>query len=828
MPQSNPSRLRHLLITGTANTEFYTSPATGGGSKSKLPPRQRQAHGQRLLNQLNNLRQEAEKLLEEQIAFGVDAGNGICLQFESEPDFDLKLESLEVIRSGIELLAVTKEDSKTLATVFVPEGKLSFFIKRITAYMEKDTEKGRPRHQQLVESISAIRRAVLNALWTDDNDCLPEEDSPIWWEVWLRVGSDRKAIVDFFNKHAERIGLTVGQEQISFPDRTVVTALGTKAQMSRSINLLNCIAELRKTKETAAFFTAMGAEEQFEWVKEALTRIDPPQQDSTAICILDSGINNEHPLLRPALDAYDMHAYDPAWGEADHDDHGTEMAGLALYGDLTELLSHYDRIALSHRLESVKILPPHGINPPHLYGDITAEAIARSEVTAPHRSRIVCMAVSTIDFRDRGRPSSWSARLDALSSGADDEKQRLIIVAAGNTAEDMRYHYPDSNLTDGIHDPGQAWNTVTVGAFTEKGLIDPEEYPGWNLVAPHGDLSPSSCTSMIWQRPWPLKPDIVMEGGNMAIDPTAGNADYVDSLDLLSTGREYIIKPLVTMRETSAATALASRMAAMLQAAYPEYWPETIRALLVHSAEWTEAMQARFQPLNTKNKYEQLLRYCGFGVPNLQRAMWSARNSLTLIAQDSLQPFDKKQSRYVTRDLNLHTIPWPKEVLQDLGEILVEMRVTLSYFIEPNPARRGWTRRYSYASHGLRFDVKRPLEKLDDFRGRINRAARDEGMASSSSSSTESDNWLLGTNLRKLGSLHSDRWTGTAAELAERGYIAVYPVIGWWRERHHLERWSKRARYSLVVSIRTPEEEVDLYTPVANMIRPQIEVNILT
>jgi len=235
-------------------------------------------------------------------------------------------------------------------------------------------------------------------------------------------------------------------------------------------------------------------------------------------------------------------------------------------------------------------------------------------------------------------------------------------------------------------------------------------------------------------------------------------------------------------------------------------------------------MQARLQPLNTKKIYEQLLRYCGFGVPNLQRAMWSARNSLTLIAQDSLQPFDKKQSRYVTRDLNLHTIPWPKEVLQDLGETQVEMRVTLSYFIEPNPARRGWTRRYSYASHGLRFDVKRPLEKLDDFRGRINRAARDEEMTSSSSSSRESDNWLLGTNLRKLGSLHSDRWTGTAAELAERGYIAVYPVIGWWRERHHLERWSKRARYSLVVSIKTPEEEIDLYTPVVNMIRPQIEI----
>jgi hypothetical protein len=38
----------------------------------------------------------------------------------------------------------------------------------------------------------------------------------------------------------------------------------------------------------------------------------------------------------------------------------------------------------------------------------------------------------------------------------------------------------------------------------------------------------------------------------------------------------------------------------MLQAEYPSYWPETIRGLLEHSAKWTEAMKARFLPLNKK------------------------------------------------------------------------------------------------------------------------------------------------------------------------------------------------------------------------------------
>jgi hypothetical protein len=265
-------------------------------------------------------------------------------------------------------------------------------------------------------------------------------------------------------------------------------------------------------------------------------------------------------------------------------------------------------------------------------------------------------------------------------------------------------------------------------------------------------------------------------------------------------------------------------MAIILLVEYPELWPETIRALLVHSAKWTQAMLRRFEPLTTRRKKEQLLRYCGFGVPNLGEAIWSASNRLTLLAQDTLQPFDKVDGTCRTRDLNIHKIPWPQEALQDLGDAPVEMRVTLSYFIEPNPARRGWIRKHRYASHGLRFDVKTPTETLVEFRKRIHNAARDE--ESGQSTSSDADRWFLGPDLRSAGSIHSDRWEGSAAELAERGYIAVYPVIGWWRERHQLERWGKKARYALIVTLRTPVTSVDIYTPVVNLIRPQVQVEI--
>jgi hypothetical protein len=70
-------------------------------------------------------------------------------------------------------------------------------------------------------------------------------------------------------------------------------------------------------------------------------------------------------------------------------------------------------------------------------------------------------------------------------------------------------------MTDGIHDPSQAWNALTVGGYTDKDVVDAGRYPGWKPLAARGDLAPASCTSVGWRR-WPIKPDIVMEGATCA------------------------------------------------------------------------------------------------------------------------------------------------------------------------------------------------------------------------------------------------------------------------------------------------------------------------
>jgi hypothetical protein len=505
------------------------------------------------------------------------------------------------------------------------------------------------------------------------------------------------------------------------------------------------------------------------------------------------------------------------------------MAGLALYGCLTGLFNSDERVTLGHRLESVKILPDYGENDPDLYGDITDQAVSRIEIESPHRKRGFCLTVTT-DDRDKGFPSSWSGALDQNCVGVDDDGPRLVLVSAGNTPRDERHKYSDCNHFYGVEDPAQAWNAITVGAFTEKVVIESPEYADWRSVAAEpGRLSPASRTSLIWgNRSWPLKPEIVMEGGNNAIDPSTDRADDVDDLSLLTTCLEPTGKMLTTSGETSGATALASRYAAIILANYPDLWPETVRGLLIHSARWTDAMLNEFPKKNRESR----LRCYGYGVPDLDRALGSVANAATVIIEDSLQPYgevvtvkDGKKTRDIkTKDMHLHEIPWPTRVLETMGETEIRLRVTLSYFIEPSPGQLGWTRQHAYRSHGLRFDVKRPLETHKDFHKRLSKAAQDED-EDAVDHGKDNRNWAVGLKLRNKGSIHSDTWTGTAAELATCGHIAVYTVSGWWKDRGHLKQWNRQARYSLIVTIETDETDVDLYTPIANQIGVAIETD---
>ena len=841
MAETKPGQRRHFILEGITETEAYRY-AGGGGTGSSIPERDRTRHSGALLGQIEECRIAAEAAIDNQRSVGLEDGLGLQVEFEGFPDVELAFESLARERQGIELLNVRHDENRTLATVFVPDGKLGHFEGLIRDYLEQKRDRaGRPRdNRRLIDAIRQIRAAGIRALWTDDDELFPAaEEGPLWWEVWLRrrvrssdtTASDRFMPPDSFRERAESQGMRVGQGEVRFPERVVLLVRASLEGMQRSIVTLNSIAELRRAKETAEFFDSLHRDEQRAWLDDLLarTRFSTETKQTPYVCLLDTGVNRGHPLLAPALAARDLHTVIPGWGTNDGQGHGTEMAGLALVGNLTQILESSNPLDIDHRLESVKLIPKDGATgtDPRHHAYLTVEAVSRPEVTAPSRIRVFGMAVTARDNRDRGRPSAWSAAVDSLAADVDANgaNPRLFIMSAGNISDpNAWWHYPKSNDTDGVHDPAQAWNAVTVGAYTDLVRIADPDAASYAPIAQGGDLSPFSTTSLTWGRFWPNKPDIVLEGGNVAKDSLS--AVPLPGLSLLTTHYRPMDRLFTTTNATSAAMALASRLSAQVMGAYPELWPETVRALIVHSAEWTNAMKHMFLPPGrspTKNDYWNLIRRCGFGVPNIDRALWSVENSLTMVVQNNLYPFKRAPDWQVTlRDMHLHTLPWPRDVLERLGEVQVELRVTLSYFIEPNPSQRGVQSRYRYASHGLRFDVKRPLESTDGFRRRINLAAREEEKRPSGSGGDSS--WLIGDQRRHKGSLHGDIWRGTAADLASRGSIAVYPTAGWWKTRPALERYDKAARYALVVSINAPAIDVDLYTQVANLIAATVRV----
>lgn len=142
-------------------------------------------------------------------------------------------------------------------------------------------------------------------------------------------------------------------------------------------------------------------------------------------------------MLAPLLAEPDLHSVKPAWGVDDTANHGTGLAGLAAYGDLTHVLGRTDVVTVAHRLESVKLTPEEGSNEGdskhHAY--LFAEAVSRPEITAADRRRVFASAVTASDYRDRGRPSSWSSMVDRMAADVDNVGQypRLFVLAAGNT-----------------------------------------------------------------------------------------------------------------------------------------------------------------------------------------------------------------------------------------------------------------------------------------------------------------------------------------------------------------------------------------------------------
>lgn len=802
----------HLFLNEHTQTLPYTSINQGRSNVIARTNIDRVEQGTRVRNELNAAIE----------AFGEEAPSDefVYVVFKSVPGFFLDLDKLD---KGNFRLASYRQinfdegDETYEATVYMNRAAIGQILRKIEQYINENTPGGNPKHQTLLANLDEIRVATLESFWQEPELPFPDSQENTWWEIWLNRDLEA-AVEDQLNpvfELLEQADIQVGSSRwLAFPENLVFLVKGTPEQLGATLLYTDALAELRKPRETAEYFTYLDKQEEVAWMNNLLGRLQiANQQSNIAICLLDTGVNRDHPLLDAIIPLRHLDAIEPAWSRLDtnRQGHGTPMAGLAIYGDLSDVFPARTPVTIFHHIESIKIIEPAHPNQPELYGAITQEAVARGEIINPDFKRVVCMAVTSPELVHLGQPSSWSAAIDQLSFGSVDEpnESTLFFVSGGNLPLIDRINFPVANDIASIEDPAQAFNAITVGAYTLKDSIDLQAFPDAELIAQRGEMAPSNTTSMPWLQEWPRKPDIVMEGGNHGLHN--GGLIDPDSLQLLSTGKGGLGRSwFTTFGDTSAATALASKFAAELYYYYPEYWPETIRALMIHSADWTSAMLGG-HVINDLTPVEKLrvIATVGYGVPNFQRARYSASNSLSLIIQRVLKPYKFEESRVKTDEFHVLDLPWPVEALEEMENTPVQLKVTLSYFIEPNPGNKQYEMASSYRSHGLRFKMIDTYESDDAFAARISRESRNEEYLVEGR-----EHWILGNQVRDKGSVHKDIWQCTAAELATRSKIAVYSVGGWWKNRKNLRRYEYNIRYSLVVTIDTPDNGIDIYTPV--------------
>lgn len=821
-------------MENTCQHEAYT--ASSFGIPSYPVSRDREEHSRKLQRQLEN----AFKTDKIRSAHAIIKRNGTYIEFKGLQNGELPTKSLENQTQDVRLLNIRQHDRTTYATVYIPAGKENFFLSRIKTYgdITQATKKGHPKYELLVTSIEDIRLAIVDSLWTGRPEKRPS-DKRQWIEVWLRIpkgkkekifktciGDKRESLFKTYIEVLDKLDIRYKNDHLVFPERMVTLIYANKSDLAKLLDSYDMLAEMREVSDATSSLTNLKPNDQREWIDDLLKRTTFEPGD-TSICILDTGVSARNPLLDPIVDKNVILTNDPSIGFQDRDNHGTKVAGIAAYDDLKEKLVSSDPVIVTHAIESVKMLDLSYPNNPRLYGEIEQQSISRPYVVMPNRKRIFCSAVTAReDEITDGLPTSWSAALDESISHANGntDDRELFLVSGGNISLEMLNGatYPDANDSRGIRSPGQSWNAVTVGAYSEDVQIEEEDIvaSGYKPVAMPGELCPFSTTSLSWnQKITPVKPEIVCPGGN-ALEKDNIYSDCQD-LSLLTTGANVASQPLDTINATSAAVGKAAYITAEIANAYPKLWPETVRALLVHSARWSKAMISRYCPEGSdKDKKgkgrHQLLRTCGYGIPNLQRAIECKENSVNLVIQGTIKPYKlDKKGKDTMNEMHVHRLPWPKEVLRSLENAKAILHVTLSYYIEPGPGEIGWKDRYRYASHGLRFDVNKPGETIKDFEHRVNVYVRnkDEG-----TSISDSGNWFLGVKNRNVGSIHSDYKCTTAIELSDIDYVAVYPVIGWWRSRKYLDRIDSVARYALIVSIETPSVDSDLYTAITEKI----------
>jgi len=395
--------------------------------------------------------------------------------------------------------------------------------------------------------------------------------------------------------------------------------------------------------------------------------VPEPHENAPSIGIIDSGITTAHPFLRSAMrTAIGIPA---ALGFNDLKGHGTNVAGIALYGNVQTCVDNRSFIP-TLTIHSVKVVNDQG-----RFDDILlihSQMRQAVEVLSEAGCRIINISLGDPkNIYANGKIGSWAAVLDELCR----EFNIVIVVSTGNYKHLPTDGNHDSHLTDypsyllkpksRLLEPATAVIPLTVGSISHSDSIPANAVGNVGIQPVAGIDEPSPFTRSGPSIGRVMKPDLCDYGGNLIFDGVTQGVKHIDQGSILTLNHNYLTRLLKATIGTSIAAPAVAFKAAQVLATFPTASANLIRALLASSASIPKATEDRILQagLNT----DALRNVCGFGIANLGKAITSDDNRVVLYA-DSTIGLDK---------FYVYEIPIPTEFSTTAGKRNIQ--VTLAF-----------------------------------------------------------------------------------------------------------------------------------------------------
>ena len=524
-------------------------------------------------------------------------------------------------------------------------------------------------------------------------------------------------------------------------------------------------------------------------------RITKPNDDSPIVCVIDSGIQENHKYLQPAILHDESISLLPTTTNVSDEvaggGHGTRVAGATLFPFGVPKSGDYQ---LPCFIRNIRVVNAKNQMPKEIIPGAEIEvAVNTFAVDNILKTKIFNHSVGEgKSFCGLVHMSKWAAKIDDVSYDYD----VLFVQSAGNIREnvikthiDLGFPYPlyfGKELTR-IANPAQSLQALTVGSISHSDFENDDVI----TMGKKGEISAlSRIGAGIWDS---VKPDVVEYGGTYAINKSGEQINLTTPEDVCPELIRRSPEGSAFSRDdigTSFAAPKVTHIAAEIQKIYPDSSPLLYRALIAQSARWSVTNWG-----NELTSEEQLnaLRYFGYGLPNVERATQNNEYRVTLVTTEPLEVGES--------EAHIYQINIPDE-LRNIGEdynILLE--ITLSYSAKPRQ-----TRRYirGYLSTWLDWVCSNKGETLENFTQRVIKTGEhiDDGDFDWTLH-TQSNRGTVKKYSRQRQTLQKDWCVVKSSQLDETFCVAVRGHKGW--------GGLFKAKYALAVSFEAIDQNIEIY-----------------